>query len=87
MDASEYERVKAYLSRSVYPSEFNKDEKRQLRRKALQFHLDESQILYLKSKVGVGNRRVIRQEEKVNILSHIHSGIGGAHYGESNTIR
>ena len=51
MDASEYKRVKAYLSRKVYPSEFNKDEKRQLRRKALQFQLDESQILYLKKKI------------------------------------
>ena len=85
MDPIQYKHLQTYLQSGEYPKEFSNEDKRELRRRAPQFHLDDTQVLYYKSKTGL--HRVVQQTERTYIICHIHSGIGGAHFGESNTIR
>ena len=84
MEPIRYNHLLNYLQSGEYPNDFSKDDKQKLRRRASNFHLDDAQVLYNKNETSL--HRVVQQAEKTNVIIHVHNGIGGAHFGESNTI-
>ena len=62
----------SYLTRGVYPSEYDANKKRSLRRKAVYYSIDNGELFYIGRKRQP--RRVIKDgEEKRRILESCHA--------------
>ena len=88
MNSQTYIDLVRYLSTSLYRDSTTKDEKRKLRIQAKHFNVSkDDRLYYIGSAKQVKYLRVVREYEVSGILSEIHAGIGGSHFGESNTFR
>lgn len=78
MEQSEYDTLYTYLSKGVYPSNYDANKKRMLRRKAENFRIDNGELFYVGRKKGDKSRRVIKtEEERRRILENCHGQTEG----------
>ena len=75
MEEEFYDVLYGYLTRGVYPSEYDTNKKRSLRRKAVHYRVDNGELFYIDGKRQP--RRVIKDEEKRCILESCHAETGG----------
>ena len=76
MEEEFYDVLYGYLTRGVYPNEYNTNKKRSLRRKAVHYSVDNGELFYIGGKIQP--RRVIKdEEEKRRILESCHAETGG----------
>lgn len=82
MDPEVANRLIQYLRNAEYPPNFDKDQKRDLRKKAQSYIYREEVLYHQVDQTKQPRRVVIGNEEKLKILQQVHCGlVGGAHFG------
>ena len=71
----EYEIICKFLSRHKYPSDYSKNEKRALRRKATSYKVENCALLYLTKKGSAQWKQVPQSAEEKDRILEIISGV------------
>ena len=80
-----YNEVFNYLRDNEYPIDFSKDQKRNLRKKALKYVLEDGALYFIGQKKGEPKRWVHCQDEQQKILRACHSDKLAGHFGRDKT--
>ena len=80
-----YNDVFHYLRDSQYPEGCNKDQKRNLRKKALKFILENGALFFVANENSQPKRWVHDNEEQKRILHACHSDKLAGHFGRDKT--
>ena len=80
-----YNEVFNYLRDNEYPINFLKYQKRNLRKKALKFVLEDGALFFIGQRKGEPKRWVHCQEEQQKIMKACHSDKLAAHFGRDKT--
>ena len=84
MDVPTYNALLGYCANATYPDGFSKHDKRNLRRQAAKFAVQDGLLYFLDA--ARGRRRVVKEDEKLHIVQEAHcSRIGGAHFARDRT--
>lgn len=85
-ETSTYDEVFYYLRDNKYPDDFMKDQKRNLRKKAQKFALDNGALFYIgMGKNDLPRRWVYNKDEQQKILAACHSDKLAGHFGRDKT--
>ena len=80
-----YNEVFNHLRDKEYPIYFSKDQKRNLRKKALKYVLEDGALFFIDQRKGESKRWVRCQDEQQKILKACHSDKLAAHFGRDKT--
>lgn len=80
-----YNEIFNYLRDNEYPIDFLKDQKRNLRKKALKFVLEDGALFFIGQRKGEPKRWVHCQEEQQKIMKACHSEKLAGHFGCDKT--
>lgn len=80
-----YNEVFNYLRDNEYPINFLKYQKRNLRKKALKFVLEDGALFFIGQRKGEPKRWVHCQEEQQKIMKACHSEKLAGHFGRDKT--
>jgi len=87
MDEDVASQLSAYLSCKAYPLEFTKDDKRRLREKSKGFIMNDGILMHTGSR-GTPLPVIVSATEKLRLIENLHTdAVGGAHFGQSATIK
>lgn len=84
-EAKAYNEVFNHLRDKEYPIYFSKDQKRNLRKKALKYVLEDGALFFIDQRKGEPKRWVRCQDEQQKILKACHSDKLAAHFGRDKT--
>jgi hypothetical protein len=85
-EAEEFRILLDYLVSGRYPEEYTKEQKRRLREKSKPFRVEKGELQH-KNQKGVFVRVIVDLVERDRVVSSMHEGLGGAHFGQAATVR
>ena len=84
-EAKSYGEIFTFIRDNQYPDGFSKDQKRNLRKKASKFFLEDSVLFYAGQRNSQPRRWIYDLEEQRRVLAACHSDNLAGHFGRDKT--